>query len=149
MYECSGLNWATNFLPAKVISRRIKCVPYHANYTCLIPYRKLYQIEQSPVDMFINKLESQATTIKNCVVIDNAPDRKCQIEAHKVHRGKGLVFTPVVIRSFERHVGGSNIWLGSTAILQENTLGVGALPPTSLENFRLDEYLERLQIEHA
>ncbi|GFU06034.1 hypothetical protein TNCV_3395521 [Trichonephila clavipes] len=43
---------------------------------------------------------------------------------------KGKIFTLAVIFSFEHNAGGSTIWLGSTPILRENTLGVAkSLPP--------------------
>ncbi|GFX73055.1 hypothetical protein TNCV_1704571 [Trichonephila clavipes] len=54
-----------------------------------------------------------------------------QIEAHKIHHGKGLDCTPVVSRSLEHQVGDNTFRLGSTSILREINLGgvVRGLPP--------------------
>ncbi|GFT54388.1 hypothetical protein TNCV_2727251 [Trichonephila clavipes] len=74
------------------------------------------------------------------------PDRRnISSRPSKFIAAKGLIFTPVISRSSEHHIGDSMILLGTTPILRENTLR----PPTSLlhpstsrEDLRLDGFLE-------
>ncbi|GFT17907.1 hypothetical protein TNCV_4910711 [Trichonephila clavipes] len=46
-----------------------------------------------------------------------------QIEHQEINYGKELSCTPIVIRSFEHHKNCSTIWLVSTPILRDSTLG--------------------------
>ncbi|GFX99666.1 hypothetical protein TNCV_3053231 [Trichonephila clavipes] len=52
----------------------------------------------------------------------------CQIEDHEIHYGKGLVCTPVSIRSLEHHAGHRTFRLVSTSILREHPVGGQGLP---------------------
>ncbi|GFT57137.1 hypothetical protein TNCV_1691691 [Trichonephila clavipes] len=55
---------------------------------------------------------------------------KGRIEEHEIPHDKRLSWTAIVSRTFQYHTGGRTIWLVSTPILTENTLGiVRVLPP--------------------
>ncbi|GFU57138.1 hypothetical protein TNCV_1780011 [Trichonephila clavipes] len=63
------------------------------------------------------------------------PDWQCQIDAHEIHRGKGLHIRLSLAVALNSMPVTSNIWLVSSPILRENTLGVVrglSSPSTSL-----------------
>ncbi|GFW23101.1 hypothetical protein TNCV_3802021 [Trichonephila clavipes] len=81
------------------------------------------------------------------------PDRQCELETHEIHHIKELDCKPVVSLSFKHHAGDCTIWLVSTLILRENTLGlVRGFPPLfpfHKPHERLDSYLEYPPPSHA
>ncbi|GFW88612.1 hypothetical protein TNCV_828811 [Trichonephila clavipes] len=75
------------------------------------------------------------------------PDRQRQDQGPRNSSWQGAKCTPVVMRSLEHQADDSTIYLDSTPILRENTLGEGPptslpLPPTLREDLRVDGCLK-------
>ncbi|GFX97221.1 hypothetical protein TNCV_557111 [Trichonephila clavipes] len=64
-----------------------------------------------------------------CCVVANATCLTSSDRSPQNSSWQGARCTPVVNRSFEHHTGDSTIWLVSTPILRENTLGLPPLIP--------------------
>ncbi|GFV58873.1 uncharacterized protein TNCV_4132351 [Trichonephila clavipes] len=77
------------------------------------------------------------------------PDRQRPDYGSRNSSWQRTTYTPIVNRSFVHYPCDSTIWLVSTPVLRENTLGRDQgspnylpLPPTTREDLRLNGYLE-------
>ncbi|GFW28458.1 hypothetical protein TNCV_4641231 [Trichonephila clavipes] len=137
------------YVPRHFHLTRCHNVPYHDKEICpslwLIEYlQQLYEVNKHyHVGVIVTAARrwSSRDSLRH-----KAPPAglRCQIEAHKIHRGRGLILTPVVRHSFEHHTRDSTIWHGSTPILRADQRPPTSvpLPPTSKEEMRLDEYFK-------